>query len=107
MTINKFDDYLRAYQSETDQPPSRQFLESILAVPDQLSQTSGLLTARPWRWFDLMIPKAVGWVLTCCLGIYIGLSSPEGTITTTDEELFLYDQAQLLLSEEMDGEDTE
>lgn len=97
MNDEKFDNFLWAYQSETDKAPSRQLIENILSV----SGRSGPQAVRPWHWFDLMLPKAIGWALTCCLGIYIGLSSPEAVNNSVDEEYFLYGQAQILLSEDM------
>lgn len=102
MNDEKLDLFLRAYQSETDLAPSRKLMDDILAVPDQ----SRSFVFRPWHWFDMMMPKAVGWALTCCLGIYIGLLSPDGGVTA-DEEYYLYGQAQILLSEDMTQEDTD
>ncbi|PCI47938.1 MAG: hypothetical protein COB49_06545 [Alphaproteobacteria bacterium] len=102
MNDKELDMFLRAYQSETDQPPSQQILDSILTVPDRITQGSWLLYLRPWHWLDSMMPKVVGWAMTCCLGIYVGLLSPGGGESAMDEEYYLYDQAQVLLFEDMD-----
>lgn len=101
MNDKNLDDYLRAYRSETDQSPSRQLVENILAVSNNTTRNSRSFIVHPWQLFDSMMPKAVGWALTCCLGIYIGLSSPEQGITPMDEEYYMYDQVQIRLSEDM------
>ncbi|MBL4801710.1 MAG: hypothetical protein JKY45_07425 [Emcibacter sp.] len=100
MNDKKLDCYLRTYQLETDQAPSRQLMDDILVLSEQRQKPQGL--AFPWQWFDLMIPKTVGWVLTCFLGIYLGLfSSVEQGTVPTDEEYFSYDQAQVFLVEDI------
>lgn len=100
MNDKNLDDFLRAYQSETEEIPSRHVRESILAVPGRAEQNPRFSFARPWQWFDLMIPRAVGWALTCGMGIYLGLAAPEPGFAPTDDEYYLYDQAQVLLSED-------
>ena len=98
MNDKNLDVFLRVYQSETDQEPSRKLMDNILAVPEQRRSFS----FNPLQWFDMMMPKAVGWALTCCLGIYIGLSSPDVGVTPMDEDYYLYDQAQIMLSEDIE-----
>lgn len=105
MNDKNLDDFLRAYQSETDEIPSRYVRERILVVPGQAEQYRRFSFARPWHWFDLMIPKAVGWAVTCGLGIYLGLAVPEPGFMPTDVEYYMYDHAQLLLSEDLNGEE--
>ncbi|MBL4612224.1 MAG: hypothetical protein JKY91_00625 [Emcibacter sp.] len=96
------DRYLRAYQSETDQAPSTYLMENILAIPGQNHVQQGAVF--PWVWFDAMMPRVIGWTLTCCLGIYLGVSSTEQAMGPTDEEFYLYDQAQVLISEDIYAE---
>lgn len=101
MTEKNIDDFLLAYKSETDRPTSRQLMDNILGIPQRIAQEDILSAASLWRWFDLMMPKAVGWALTGCFGIYMGLSSPEGGGNPTDEEYYPYDQAQIMILEDM------
>lgn len=101
MNEKNFDDYMQAYQLETDQPPSRQLADNIISVPNYIMQSRWSFVTHPWHLFDLMMPKAIGWALTCCIGIYFGLYSTENGVVSFDEEYYLYDQAQILLSEEL------
>ncbi len=101
------DDFLRAYKSETDQPPSRQAREAILAVPDlRDSRLFPNILFSLLQWFDQVMPRAVGWAFACFLGVYLGLGSPEQGIALGEEEDYMYDQAQLLISEEYVAEGT-
>ncbi len=110
MSDQKLENFFRAYAAETDRIPSRRTVDNILAVPDMAVNgplfSEGFLPWKinPWNWFEHMIPMAVGWALTCFLGIYIGLSSMEVVMSPVDEEFYMYDQAQLLLSDNFDGE---
>ncbi len=98
MNDKTLDDYLQAYKSQTDHSPSRKLMVNILTIPCQ----SRSIAIQPWNWFDLMVPKAVGWALTCCLGIYLGLSSPEMVNNSMDEDYYMYDQAQIMFSEDIE-----
>ena len=98
------DTYLKAYQAETDIEPSNPLMKNILGIPAQeipASVAPGSTGFNPLHWFDLMLPRAVGWAMTGTLGVYIGLSSP-GQITMATEEDLMYDQALLLITEEFD-----
>ncbi|VAV88169.1 hypothetical protein MNBD_ALPHA02-1690 [hydrothermal vent metagenome] len=99
MNDEKLDIYLRAYQAQTDIAPSARLMTNILAVPE-MGQAGAI--AFPWNWFDLMMPKAVGWALTCVLGIFLGFYTAEQGHNPLDEEFYLYDQAQVLLTEDME-----
>lgn len=100
--------YLKAYKSETDLEPSTHLMKIVLGVPAQeIGANTALQKNRfnPWHWFDLMLPKAVGWALTGFMGIYIGLSST-AQVSNASEEEFMYDQALLMLTEDFGAEDT-
>lgn len=107
MNEKKLDEYLTAYAAQTDVPPSAQLMDNILKVCHQPDPAQKLSRFNPWHWFDLMVPKAIGWALTCCLGLYLGLSSADQGNTVDDDEFYLYDQTQLMLSENFITEDTE
>jgi len=96
------DDYLRAYRAETNRKPSRRLMGGILAAPDLASDLSGSSVWRnPWRWFDMALPRAVGWTLTCFLGVYLGLTSAEQDVSPGEEAYYMYDQAQFILYEDI------
>ena len=105
MSDKDLDDFLQIYQAETAEIPSRYVREGILDVPRQVEQNRRFSFSRPWQWFDLMMPKAVGWAVTCGLGVYLGLAVPEPGFAPTDEEYYLYDQAQVFLSEDLNDEE--
>lgn len=98
------DTYLKAYKVETDIEPSIPLMKNILGIPAQeisTSATPGSNGFNPLHWFDLMLPRAVGWAMTGILGAYIGLSSP-GQVSLASEEDLMYDQALLMITEEFD-----
>ena len=107
MNDQKLDDYFAAYAAQTDGPPSAQLMDRILAVSQQPVPVDEGGLFKLWHLFDLMIPKAIGWALTGCLGLYIGLSSADQSTSIDDDEFYLYDQTQLILSEGFITEDIE
>ena len=105
MMKNQFlDDYLQAYKGETDIKPSRALHDAILAIPGQAGNASSITSKIEYiilKWFDLFLPKAVGWALTLCLGVYLGLASSEPVFNVAEAEFYLNDQAQFILSEDV------
>ncbi|GEM_PF-2254004 len=101
------DDYLRAYRAETNREPPRRLMDRILATPDlALSEFVGdqaepSVWGNPWRWFDMALPRAVGWALTCFLGVYLGLTSAEQGVSPGEETYYMYEQAQFILYEDI------
>lgn len=105
MMENKMlDDYLEAYKRRTDHGPSQELRDKILAAPavQRDEKPSGLGNI-----FNLMMPKAVGWALTCILGVYLGSWSALQENEPEGEEYYLFAQAQILLSENLTSEEFE
>ncbi|MCF8474942.1 MAG: hypothetical protein K9G26_09615 [Emcibacter sp.] len=104
------DAYLKAYGRETDQEVSFGLKEKFLSLPDcatqdVFAQDHKVWTINPYAWFDFMMPKAIGWTLACCIGIYFGLSTSDQASQYMDEEYYMYNAAQLILSENLTIED--
>jgi len=98
------DDYLRAYRLESECLPDEKFKANILAIADQ-ERAEKKAALNFWHWFDLTVPRVVGWTLTCMLGLYLGL--PRTEQSAVQDDYFLYDQAQILLSEDLTLEDSQ
>lgn len=106
MEQTELDNYLAAFAKATDLPPSRQVRDRILAVPDQMVAQKRQVW-NPVSWFDMLLPKAIGWSLTCVLGIYVGLTSSEQVGASLDDEIYYYEQTQQIIAESLSPEETD
>ncbi|PHZ86173.1 hypothetical protein [Paremcibacter congregatus] len=112
MSDKRLDHYLEVFRVETNIEPSRALMDKIIGIPQSecvRSEQAGFFNL--WRFFDGLVPRALGWALTGCLGLYLGLSSgnqpQQEQAFPLDENYYIYGQVQVLLSEELVLEDEE
>jgi len=107
MNDKMLEDYFKAYKAATEPMPSPQLMTNILARVDIEPSGWEQIIRNPWIVFDMMMPKAIGWALTCCLGVYLGFSSTEQIGGAIEDNYYTYDQTQVFLFEELNVEETE
>ena len=92
----KLNEYLNDYGKAHSPDPSRELIDSIMAIPREVEQRSKI----SWNisdWFLFLVPRLSGLTAACVLGIYMGGA---GGTALAEDEIAEIDQYEVQMSDE-------